>query len=128
MANIDLNPIIGIARSFITSNLLPDTCTIYPMTKTGTSSGSWGNTRGTARTYNGNTAIPCRLDPTKQYRDQAIFDQEITVTDYFLNLPYDCAVGIDDEVVHGGITYQIKKLNDDQTLRGVKIAYVVSVR
>jgi hypothetical protein len=92
------------------------------------SSGSWGNTRGSARQYNSSTSIPCRLDPTRQYRDQAIYGQEITVTDYFLNLPYDVSIAVDDEVVHGGITYQIKKLNDDHTLKGVKIAYVVSVR
>lgn len=128
MATINLTPYLTIARSFIIQNLLPDTCTIYPMSNTGTSSGSWGNIRGSARTYGGNAAIPCRLDPTRQYRDQAIFDQEITVTDYFLNLPYDCTIQIDDEVVHNGITYQIKKLNDDHTLNGVKIAYVVSVR
>lgn len=125
---IDVNPSLSLLRTFIIDNLLPDTCKLYPFTRSVDASGDYTETRGTARTYGSSTDIPCRLDPTRQYRDQAIYDQEITVTDYFLNLPYDCTVHVDDEVVHNSIVYQIKKLNDDHSWKGVKIAYVTSVR
>lgn len=108
--------------------LLPDTCMIYPLTRVDDGSGGYTEAPGSLRSYNSSTDIPCRLDPTRQYRDQDIFDQEITVTDYFLNVPKDAPIFVDDIVVHMTNVYQIKKLTDDQSWRSVKKAYVVSVR
>lgn len=116
------------ANERIYAYLLPDTCRIYPIERVDDNSGGYDEEPGDLREYNGSIDIPCRLDPTRQYRDQDIFDQEITVTDYFLNVPYDAPIYVDDIVLHNTNTYQIKKLSDDQSWRSVKKAYVVSVK
>lgn len=116
------------ANTFIYAYLLPDTCRIYPTTRVDDGSGGWSETPGALRTYLGSTDIPCRLDPTRQYRDQDIFDQEITVSDYNLNIPIGAPLVVDDIVLIGTQLYQVKKLTDNQSWNSVKRAYVVNVQ
>lgn len=124
---IDIQSYVDSATAFIEANLLPDTCKIYPVVRTPDGSGGWSETAGSYRTYKGSSDIPCRLDPTRQYRDQDIYNQEITVTDYNLNLPKDAPVEVDDEIYHNSNRYTIKKLTSDQSWRSVKRLYVVRV-
>lgn len=119
---------IDVANEFIYAYLLPDVCQIYPLVRVDDGSGGYTEAPGDLREYEDSDEIPCRLDPTRQYRDQDIFDQEITVTDYFLNVPEDVPIFVDDIVLHNTVLYQIKKLSDDHSWRSVKKAYVVSVR
>jgi hypothetical protein len=124
---INIQSYVDLATRFIEANLLPDTCNIYPIERTNDGSGGWTEEAGENREYLDDEDIPCRLDPTRQYRDQTVFNQEITVTDYNLNIPRDCPVEVDDEVLHNSIRYVIKKLTDDQSWRSVKRLYVVRV-
>lgn len=128
MAAINVQPILDLTRDFITENLLQDTCSVYYTPFVEDDSGGYNPGTPVYRTYNNSVLIPCRVDPTRQYRELDIYTQEITVTDYFINFPYDFVMAVNDIVVHGGIEYQVRKLSDDATWKAVKKAYIVSVR
>lgn len=128
MAIPDVQSYIDLAQDRIYDYLLPDICTITPFVREVDESGGYSETDGTPREFNSSSNIPCRLEQTRQYRDQDIIGQEITVTDYNIYLPNGTGIEVDDKVVHNGITYSIKKLNDDASFRAVTSAYIVSVR
>lgn len=124
----NLQQYVDIARSIILSDLLPDTCTIASRTRTKDNTGHYSVSEDSPRTYNSSTSIPCRIDPTKQYRDQDVYDQEITLTDYYFSLPFDVTIEVDDIITHSGLKYQIKKLSDDHSWKAVKRAFVIVLR
>ena len=124
----DVTDFFDVARDYVDAYLLTDTCQIYPITYTNDGSGSSVVARGSARQYNNSTNIPCRLDQTRQFRETNLFLQETTPTNYYMSLPYDVTIEVNDEIVHNGITYQIRELYDDSTWKAVKKAFVVSVR
>jgi hypothetical protein len=90
-------------------------------------SGGWLETDGDFRQYNSSDDVPCRLDPTRQYLNLEVFNQEATVNDFILKVPYDADIEVDDNVLHKGVLYQIRKLSATHSWNSVKIALVVSV-
>lgn len=124
----DVTAYFDIARDYVDSVLLTDTCKIYPITYTNDGAGSMIETKGSYRTYNSLEDIPCRLDQQRQYRESQVFLQEITPTNYYLSLPYDVPIEVNDRIEHGGLTYEIRQLFDDSTWKAVKKAFVVSTR
>lgn len=119
---------VDLANIRIFNYLLPDTCNIQPVVRTADGSGGYGETPGDLRTYRNSTAIPCRLDPAKQYKDADIYTEEVTITTYTLNIPYDCDCEIDDIVTHNAFPYTIKQLTDDNSFRSVKKLFLVAVK
>lgn len=129
MAQIpNIQSYVDLARSRINAYLLPDTCNIYPVTRTKDGSGGWLEVPGTCRQYNSSNDVPCRLDPTRQYLNLEIFNQEVTVDDFILKVPFDASIEVDDNILHQGIIYQIRKLSGTHSWNSVKIALVVSVK
>lgn len=128
MAQFNIQDFIEVATGYVLVNLLQDECQVYPMTRTNDGSGGYTETRGAYRTYLNSDIIPCRFNQTRQYRDAAPFLEETTITDYYMDMPTNFELSIDDRIEHGGLTYEIRKLSDDSTWRTTKRAYVVSVR
>lgn len=116
-----------LVRPLIIENLLPDTCTIYTRERINDGTGHYSISE-TVLYYKNSISVPCRIDPTRQYRDQDVADQELNVTDYYFSLPYDLEIAVDNVIVFGGIRYQIKKLSDAHSWKAVKRAFVVTLR
>lgn len=123
----NLQQYVDLARSRVISDLLPDVCSIMNRSRVNDGTGHYNITE-VARLYNSSENVPCRIDPTKQYRDQDVADQELTVTDYYFSLPYDVTIEVDDIIVYHTNRYQIKKLSDDHSWKAVKRAFVVVLR
>lgn len=123
----NLQQYVDIARERVLSDLLPDVCSIYTRTRVNDGSGHY-DIAEVITEYNSSTSIPCRIDPTKQYRDQDVLDQELNVTDYYFSLPFDVTIGVDDIIVHNTLRYQIKKLSDNHSWKAVKRAFVIVLR
>lgn len=94
--------------------LLPDTCNLLTLTTTpdgmGGYSEAWGTAAGT---------ISCRLDITRKtdgVGGASYREYQETV----LSLPYDTTVDIDYRVEHGGYTYNVSSVNNDQSWIAVK--------
>ena len=98
----------------IADDFLPDTCTIQMR------SGSVDATGGLVWTYaNTYTAIPCRLaggSGGEAVVNEALEGQSV----WTLTLAHDQAIGIQDRVVHAGLTYEVINVNADQSYLTVK--------
>lgn len=114
-------------RQVVIDRILPDTCTIYPLERTVTASGSYSEERGTPLTYNGSSDIPCRLDVSKHYRSEAVFGQEAVVNDFELHVPWDAPIYADHTIEHEGEAYEVRKLLDTNSFRVTKVALVSRV-
>lgn len=105
---------------------MPDTCRVgYPV-RTMQDSGGWVDTY-TYYTYEGSDLIPCRLDPTRHYRKEDIFEQEVIPNEYMLNVPYDVRFNAGDRVEFGTLRYEIRKVIDEQSWRVVNRYLVVEL-
>lgn len=87
---------------------LPDTCTIQVPTVT--------NTKGsTSITYaNTYTDVPCRLGTRNRIsqHEGELGEGVVARTDYVLTVPYDQVIEPTYRVVHGGITYEVKLVDN----------------
>jgi hypothetical protein len=82
---------------------LPDTCSIQRATSShnviGEGVPSWAAV---------GVAIPCRLAPQLRRRDlQAVGEQQRTVGDWVVTLPYDTDVRSGDRIIIGGDVYDV---------------------
>jgi len=97
-----------------TGLLMPDTCNLLTLTTTpdgmGGYSEAWGTAAGT---------ITCRLDITRKMEGQggaSLREYQETV----LSLPYNTTVDVNYRVEHGGYTYNVTSVNNDQSWIAVK--------
>ena len=108
-------------------DLLPDTCQIKPYVRVIDPAGGFSETFGTPLQYNGGSNIPCRLDPTRQYRSEDLFGQEAIVNDFTLTIPFDAPIEPDHKVFIGTQQYDIRKLSEAHSWNVVKRALVTQV-
>ena len=99
-------------KTRIKEDLFPDTCTIYPAQGTVTMSamGTLQTSAPTARTYNGSTSIPCRLDVNRSFRGADYRLQAMDLDEYRIHLPHDITMLETDTIVAGGYEWHVKKL------------------
>lgn len=106
----------------IADTFLPDTCTVQTITGGVDSTGSPVDTF--ANTY---TNVPCRVDPASP-GDEAVMSNALEgQSAWWLNIKYDQAIAIEYQVVHAGVTYQIKGVWDTQSYRTIRRALMVRV-
>lgn len=120
-------------RQKITNNLLPQIMTVYRSDRQ-TVDTLWDNTYDAAPVgYTGDfanldpTLIPCRLDPTRLYRTEDVFDQEKIVNEYQLWFPYDFNLNPDERVHIEGKVYEVRKIMENHGWRSINSAQVVVV-
>ena len=93
------------AMRAVADDFFPDTCTIQTPTAGVDSTGS--PTETFANTY---TGVACRLDPAGA-GDEAVMNLALEgQSAWWLNIPYDQAIDETYQVVHGGVTYQVKSI------------------
>ena len=106
----------------VADDFLPDTCTIQTPTAGVDSTGS--PTETFASTY---TSVACRVDPAgagdEMVRNLALEGQSA----WWLNIPYDQAIDETYQVIHGGVTYQIKSIWAGQSYATIRRALMVRV-
>jgi hypothetical protein len=103
--------------------LLPDTCNILSGTITPDGFGGVSLTWGTAT-----ASVACRLDIVKSTEGEAV--QAAGVRAYQevrLSLPYDTTLTTTQRVQHGGFTYNVQSVNNDQSWIAVKRAILERV-
>lgn len=91
---MDINKIVALQRKYINKHLLPDRCKIFP--KVGANpvivGGVLTSSPPVAKTYNGDSDIPCRIDLSRAFRPDRLKVQVTEVDEYNLELPYDVDV------------------------------------
>lgn len=102
-------------RQLVLDSVLPDTCQIAPFVRATDAAGGWTEGVGANLTFNGSIDIPCRLDPTRHYRKEDIYGQELIVTEYTLWLPYGVAIAADMHITKNGQRFEIRKLLNKQS-------------
>lgn len=125
MAKVSINRRLPKMRRSVEA-LMPDTCRVaYPI-RTIQDSGSWLDTY-VYYTYQGNELIPCRVDPTRHYRKDDIFDQEVVPNEYMLVVPYDVSFNAGDRVEFLNVYYEISKIIDEHSWRVVNRYLIVEL-
>jgi hypothetical protein len=110
------------AMRAIADDFFPDTCTIQVPTSAVDASGSVVETF--ANTY---TLVPCRLDPTGS-GDEAVNNLALQgASSWWLNVPYDQTLDETYQVIHGGVTYQVKYIWIGQSYATIRRALLVRV-
>ena len=62
--------------------------------------------------YRGARFIPCRIDPSRYYRQPRAFGQEFLVSDFEIHFPFDVDITIDDVIIIDDIEHQVRKFNN----------------
>ena len=102
-------------------NLLPDTCSI--LTPAYTSDGAGGQTV----TYGTVTGVTCRLDALSG--DESVSAGAVqSFGRYVLTIPTSGTIVPTNQVVHGGITYNVISVNTDASWQACKRSIVEMVR
>lgn len=63
-------------------------------------------------TYVATIDIPCRLDIARFFRSGVVADQEITVNDFELHVPFDFEPKADHRILFNGKLFEVRKLMD----------------
>lgn len=106
----------------IADSFFPDVCTIQTPTQTVDATGSLVETF--ANTY---TGVACRLDPAGA-GEEAVTNLALQgQSTWWLNIPYDQAIDETYQVVHGGVTYQVKSVWAGQSYATIRRALLVRV-
>jgi len=99
---------------------LPDTCTIQVVTQTMDEIGGWSESW--ADTY---TSVACRLAAVQARAAEAIVGAELAaVTSWVLTVAHDQALDETMRVVHDSEAYEIVQIEDTQSWRTAKRAYL----
>jgi hypothetical protein len=107
----------------VSDDFLPDTCTIQ--TKTETVDAQGGVSLSWANTY---TSVACRLDPAAAGGSEVVTNLALEARSLWtLNIPYNQAIGVENRVVHGGVTYEVKGVIDTNSYVTIRRATLVRV-
>lgn len=110
------------AMRAVADDFFPDTCTIQTPTASVDATGSPVETF--ANTY---TGVACRLDPTGA-GDERVMNLALEgQSTWWLNIPYDQVIDETYQVVHGGVTYQVKSVWAGQSYATIRRALLVRV-
>jgi hypothetical protein len=101
--------------------LLPDTCSILSVTHTDDGAGGWTDTFGTV------TGVACRLDHLTG-REAIAAGAVQPFGRYMLTIASSGTIVPANQVVHGGLTYNVMDVNIDTSWMGCKRAVVEVVR
>jgi hypothetical protein len=107
------------------NRLLPDTCQIVTITHTSDGAGGFTDTYGTA------SAIACRLDYMSGSEGVAENLSAGAVQPfgrYMLTLSSSAVILTENQVMHGGLTYNVMAVNTDSSWMGSKRAVLEVVR
>ena len=63
-------------------------------------------------TYTATIDIPCRLDVARFFRSGTVADQELTVNDFELHVPFDFEPKADHRILFHGKLFEVRKLMD----------------
>lgn len=102
-------------RALVLAEVMPDTCHIAPYVRSADPAGGWTEGYGPSLEFNGSPDIPCRLDPTRHYRKEDIYGQELIVNEYTMWLPYGVAVAPDMHITKDGERFEVRKLLNKQS-------------
>lgn len=105
--------------------LMPDICHVLEPVRTIDDAGGWVEGEPIPVDYNGSVDIPCRVDPTRQYRQGDVFEQEVVISDFLITVPYDAPLHSDYIIHVGDIDYEVKKLMDSHSWNVTKRVFVV---
>lgn len=101
---------------------MPDTCRWYaPNGRVIGEDGAYREYQGQPLSYNklqddGTYAstidIPCRVDIARFFRSGTLADQEITVNDFEMHVPYDFTPEADHRILYHDKMFEVRKLMD----------------
>ena len=114
-------------RARIEEHFLPQTVEVMYVTPTANTWGGVGQGRKSRLHYKGTSAIPCRLDVSKHYRQAQIVTQEVNVSEFDLHLPRPIRLTINAQVNVGGEWFEVRKVQDVQGWDLTTVALVVRV-
>lgn len=100
--------------------LLPDTCIISALTEVNNGMG------GVTQTWVASGTVSCRVD-IKSGKEEVIGDKLQAFQQTVLSVPYDTTINTTDHVVHGGVTYNVTQVNNDQSWIAVRRAMLERV-
>jgi hypothetical protein len=107
------------------AKMLPDTCSILTLTHVSDGAGGWTDTRGTV------SGIACRLDYMSGSEGVAENLSAGAVQPYsrfILTIPASVTVLPENQVLHGGLTYNVMAVNTDTSWITCKRAVLEVVR
>jgi len=94
--------------------LLPDTSIWYgPNNRVvDVETGAYKEYQGVPLTYNGSINIPCRVDVARFFRSGTASDQELTINDFEMHVPYDFTPQADHRILYKNEFFEVRKLMD----------------
>jgi len=99
---------------------LPDTCTLQTVARTADAYGGWSEVWA-----NTHTSVDCRLAIMPMSRPEMIDGAELSsTTRWLLAVPYNQAITAEMRCVHDGVTYEIEAVEDQQSHRPSRHAYL----
>ena len=102
------------------NDYLPDTCTLQTVAQTADVYGGW--TEAWSNTY---TSVACRLAVMPLNRPEGIDGSELSsLTRWLLAVPYNQAIDATMRCVHDSVTYEIEAVEDQQSQRASRHAYL----
>lgn len=96
------------------SLLLPDVCDILAVTRTSDGAGGWSETISTVKSN-----VPCRLDFPNPGKEMVSNASNTPFKTGMLSMAYDQTVTTANQILKGGITYNIVGVNTGQSWIGV---------
>jgi hypothetical protein len=106
----------------IADDFFPDTCTIQTVTVSLGAMGGISNSYGD--TYEN---VPCRVDPADSGAEGIVNEALEGRSGWWLNIPYDQAIAIEDRVIHSGITYEVRSVRDTNSYSTIRRAMLERV-
>lgn len=102
------------------NDYLPDSCTIQTVARAADTYGGWTETW--SDTY---TSVSCRLAVMPLNRPEAMDGSQISsLTRWLFAVPYNQAIDATMRVVHDSVTYEIEAVEDLQSNRASRHAYL----
>lgn len=106
------NTILRVQRRALTA-LLPDTAQWFaPNGRVVDETGASMEYKGQPLSYNGSINIPCRVDVARFFRSGVVADQEVTINDFEMHVPYDFEPKSDHRILYKNEMFEVRKLMD----------------
>lgn len=118
LSTAELSALRTAAESWLT-----ETCTVRSKTLTSDNMGGYTETWADAA-----TSVACRLAPVQNRGSETVDGAQLrSVTAWVLTLHWDQAITVENRVVHGGLTYEVTRIEDAHTNRTAKRVYLKRV-
>lgn len=108
---------IAVMRNMV-NRMLTDTCVLQTVSIPSDYAGGWREQWTAVGTF------PCRVEPGNPSQPGVIAGRSASIARFKLTVAATTSIAVNQQVIHGGFTYVIRELMDDQTPLVYREAYI----